>query len=63
MALRLFQKKIIRIKNRVVIKNNNTKEDEQPEQVKPEPEPIQKILHQEVNAKIRGKFYGRRTIR
>lgn len=61
MALRLFQKKIIRIKNRVIIRNNNTKEEEQPEQVKPEP--IRKILQQEVNAKIRGKFYGRRTIR
>lgn len=55
MAVTLFHKKIIRIKNKVVIKNN--KEDKPPTQDTAKPTGAT-----EVNAKIRGKMYGRRTI-
>lgn len=60
MAVTLFHRDIIRIKNRVKIVNGKK---EQPTQDLP---PIQELPKkqppQEVTARIRGKMYGRRTI-
>lgn len=59
MAVTLFHKKIIRVKNRVVIKNNNTQPPKQEEIPKEE---NKRIPPQEIQAKIKGKMYARRTI-
>ena len=56
MAVALFHKKIIRIKNKVVIKNN--KEENKP----PTQDTAKPTGATEVNARIRGRMYGRRTI-
>ena len=56
MAVTLYRKKIIRIKNKVVIKNNVDDANQSQEETKPRTPP------QEVSAKIKGRMYGRRTI-
>ena len=50
MAVTLFHRDVIIIKNKVTIKNG-TKED-----------PKEQAAKEQINAKIRGKTYGRRTV-
>ena len=57
MAVTLFHKYTIVIKNKVTI--NNKKEDEIIPEIK---EQEKKTIPREINARIRGKMYGRRTI-
>ena len=53
MAVTLFRKR--KVINNIVIKNNTKKEEKKEEEPK-------KAIHNEVNAKIKGAMYGRRTI-